>query len=142
VYYLIELLGGEESLVRILLYKVRRDPSMERHLGHHAFPLSLVLAPWKLGVEFMLQCKHGVLQYVVAKTLATILTYICQSMGVYGEGQFSWKCAYPYIAFMMNISVMYALYSLVKLFHAVNDELRHPIDWHPLGKFLCIKGVV
>lgn len=142
VYYLIELLGGEESMVRILLYKVREDPSMERHLGHHAFPLSLVLTPWKLGVEFMLQCKHGVLQYVVAKTIATILTYVCQSIGVYGEGQFSWKVAYPYIAFFMNISVMYALYCLVKLFHAVNDELRHPIDWHPLGKFLCVKGVV
>lgn len=142
VYYLIALLGGEESMVRILRYKVQADPSMERHLGHHAFPLSLVLPPWKLGVEFMLQCKHGVLQYVVAKTIATILTYICQSLGVYGEGQFSWKVAYPYIAFMMNISVMYALYCLVKLFHAVNDELRHPIDWHPLGKFLCIKGVV
>ncbi|KAG7364431.1 organic solute transporter Ost alpha [Nitzschia inconspicua] len=142
VYYLIELLGGEESMVRILHYKVREDPSMERHLGHHAFPLSLVLTPWKLGVEFMLQCKHGVLQYVVAKTIATVLTYFCQSLGVYGEGQFSWKVAYPYIAFFMNISVMYALYCLVKLFHAVNDELRHPIDWHPLGKFLCIKGVV
>jgi Organic solute transporter Ostalpha len=142
VYYLIELLGGEESMVRILQYKVREDPSLERHLGHHAFPLSLVLTPWKLGVEFMLQCKHGVLQYVVTKTLATILTYICQSLGVYGEGQFSWKVAYPYIAFFMNISVMYALYCLVKLFHAVNDELQHPINWHPLGKFLCIKGVV
>ncbi|KAL3935968.1 MAG: hypothetical protein SGARI_002754 [Bacillariaceae sp.] len=111
VYYLIELLGGEESLVRILQYKVRRDPSLERHLGHHPVPLSLVLPPWKLGVEFMLQCKHGVLQYVVAKTIATILTYICQSLGVYGEGEFSWKVAFPYIAFMMNISVMYALYS-------------------------------
>jgi len=142
VYYLIELLGGEESMVRILRYKAREDPSLARKLGNHAFPLSLVLAPWDVGVEFMLQCKHGVLQYVVAKTVATILTYICQSVGVYGEGEFSWKVAYPYLAFFMNISVMYALYCLVKLFHAINDELRHPIDWHPLGKFLCVKGVV
>jgi hypothetical protein len=37
---------------------------------------------------------------------------------------------------------MYALYCLVIFFHAVNEELRHPVDWHPLGKFLCIKGVV
>jgi len=28
------------------------------------------------------------------------------------------------------------------LFHAVNEELRNPVDWGPLGKFLCIKGVV
>lgn len=142
VYYLIELLGGEEGLVSILRQKVREDPSLEVHLGHHAFPFSLVLEPWELGVEFMLQCKHGVLQYVVAKAGFTILTYIFQSMGMYGEGQFVWTSPYPYLAFFMNISVMYALYCLVKLFHAVQDELRFPVNWHPLGKFLCVKGVV
>ena len=90
----------------------------------------------------MLQCKHGVLQYVVVKAIASVLTFAFQSMGVYGEGQFKWNVAYPYLAFFLNISVMYALYCLVKLFHAVNDELRDPINWHPLGKFLCVKGVV
>mmetsp|Transcript_14134 Transcript_14134/g.32815 ORF Transcript_14134/g.32815 Transcript_14134/m.32815 type:complete len:526 (+) Transcript_14134:403-1980(+) len=142
VYYLIELLGGEEALVRTLRQKVRDDPALAHHLGQHTFPLSLVLEPWELGVEFMLQCKHGALQYVVAKTGFTILTYIFQSLGMYGEGNFNWTSPYPYLAFLMNISVMYALYSLVKLFHAVQDELRYPINWHPLGKFLCIKGVV
>lgn len=142
VYYLIELLGGEEAMVSILRQKAQRDPSLACHLGNHTFPLSLVLEPWQLGVEFMLQCKHGVLQYVVAKAGFTILTYVFQSLGMYGEGQFLWTSPYPYLAFFMNISVMYALYCLVKLFHAVQDELRYPIDWHPLGKFLCVKGVV
>eukprot|EP00529_Nitzschia_sp_RCC80_P041416 CAMPEP_0113523286 /NCGR_PEP_ID=MMETSP0014_2-20120614/45629_1 /TAXON_ID=2857 /ORGANISM="Nitzschia sp." /LENGTH=527 /DNA_ID=CAMNT_0000421375 /DNA_START=1415 /DNA_END=2995 /DNA_ORIENTATION=- /assembly_acc=CAM_ASM_000159 len=142
VYYLIELLGGEESIVRILRHKVRDDPTLATHLGGHPFPLSLVLQPWDLGVEFLLQCKGGTLQYVVVKTIATILTYIFESLGVLGEGEFSWHVAFPYMTIFMNMSVMYALYCLVKLFHAVNDELRHPIDWHPLGKFLCIKGVV
>ena len=142
VYYLIELLGGEEAMVSILRRKVRDDPSLARHLGHHTFPLSLVLEPWELGVEYMLQCKHGVLQYVVAKMGVTIMTYIFQLLGIYGEGQFVWTSPYPYLAFSMNISVMYALYCLVKLFHAVQDELRYPINWHPLGKFLCVKGIV
>lgn len=142
VYYLIELLGGEEALAQTLRQKVRDDPSLAEHLGHHNFPLSLILEPWELGVEFMLQCKHGVLQYVVAKTLFTVLTYILQSLGMYGEGKFVLTSPYAYLTFSMNISVMYALYSLVKLFHAVQNELRCPIDWHPLGKFLCIKGVV
>lgn len=142
VYYLIELLGGEEAMVSILRQKAQRDPSLACHLSNHTFPLSLVLEPWQLGVEFMLQCKHGVLQYVVAKAGFTILTYVFQSLGMYGEGQFLWTSPYPYLAFFMNISVMYALYCLVKLFHAVQDELRYPIDWHPLGKFLCVKGVV
>jgi hypothetical protein len=142
LYYLIELLGGQDGLVRILRAKARENPQEAQHLGSHSFPLSLVLEPWDLGVEFMLQCKHGVLQYVVVKGIATVLTFVFQSMNVYGEGEFKWNVAYPYMAFFLNISVMYALYCLVKLFHAVNDDLRHPIDWHPLGKFLCVKGVV
>lgn len=142
LYYLIELLGGQDALVRTLRAKARNDPEAAGHLGDHGYILNMVLEPWTLGAEFMLQCKHGVLQYVVVKTLASVLTFICQWMDVYGEGLFEWNVAYPYLAFMLNCSVMYALYCLVKLFHAVNDELRHPIDWHPLGKFLCVKGVV
>lgn len=135
LYYLIELLGGQDCLVRTLQ---RKDAS----LAQHTFPFNLVLQPWNMGVEFLLQCKHGVLQYVVIKTMATVLTFLLEAIGLYGEGTFSWLTAYPYLAFSLNISVMYALYCLVKFFHAVNYELRHPRNWHPLGKFLCVKGVV
>lgn len=136
LYYLIELLGGQDSLVRILERK--EDPS----LGTHSYPFKLVIKPWVLGMEFMLQCKHGVLQYVVMKTLATTLTVLFEFLGIYGEGEFGPMHPYPYIAFFLNISVMYALYCLVKLFHAINEELCSPINWRPLGKFLCVKGVV
>jgi hypothetical protein len=95
-----------------------------------------------MGEEFLLQCKHGVLQYVVFKTTATILIFICEYCGVYGEGHFEWFEAYPYLCFFQNVSVMYALYCLVIFFHACNEELHSPVNWHPLGKFLCIKGVV
>ena len=135
LYYLIELLGGQDALVRTLQ---RKDPS----LGQHTFPFNLFIQPWDMGVEFLLQCKHGVLQYVVIKSMATMLTFLLEALGLYGEGQFNWRMAYPYLAFTLNISVMYALYCLVKFFHAVNYELCHPINWHPLGKFLCVKGVV
>lgn len=138
LYYLIELLGGQEALVRTLESKRQTQP----HLGKHQWPLSYILDDWELGMEFMLQCKHGVLQYVVVKTIATILTYLFEMTNTYGEGEFSWNSAYPYMAFIMNMSVMYALYVLVMLFHAVNEELKHPINWQPLGKFLCVKGVV
>jgi Organic solute transporter Ostalpha len=135
VYYLMELLGGQEALVLILQ---RKDP----RCGHHQFPMSLVLQPWIMGEEFMLQCKHGVLQFVVFKTTATVLIFLCEYCGVYGEGHFEWFVAYPYLCFFQNISVMYALYCLVIFFHVCNEELRHPVNWYPLGKFLCIKGVV
>jgi len=57
--------------------------------------------------------------------------------GIYGEGKFSWSSAYTYTTFILNVSVMYALYCLVMLFHAVQSDLSSPINWHPLGKFLC-----
>ena len=138
LYYLIELLGGQQALVRTLESKREAQP----HLGKHSWPLSYLLHDWELGTEFMLQCKHGVLQYVVVKTAATVLTYLFEITGCYGEGDFHWNTAYPYLAFLLNTSVMYALYVLVMLFHAVREELKHPVDWRPLGKFLCVKGVV
>lgn len=138
LYYLIELLGGQEALVRTLESKRETQP----HLGKQQWPLSYILHDWQLGMEFMLQCKHGVLQYVVVKTVATVLTYMFELLGCYGEGEFQWNRAYPYLAFILNCSVMYALYVLVMLFHAVHEELQNPINWKPLGKFLCVKGVV
>lgn len=96
-----------------------------------------------MGTEFLLKVKHGVLQYVVMKTFLTLLTtFVLLPSGLYGEGTFSWDCAYPYLTVILNISVLYAMYCLVKLFHAVKSDLRSPVDWHPLGKFLCVKGVV
>ena len=136
LYYLIELLGGQEALVRTLESKRVTQP----HLGKHQWPMKYILDDWQLGMEFMLQCKHGVLQYVVVKTVATIMTFMFQMTETYGEGEFKWNKAYPYLAFIMNTSVMYALYVLVMLFHAVNQELKHPINWQPLGKFLCVKA--
>eukprot|EP00977_Amphora_coffeiformis_P028372 scaffold34939_cov280-Amphora_coffeaeformis.AAC.2 len=136
VYYLIELLGGEEGLIHIL--EGKDNPA----LGQHTFPLSLIMETWELGEDFMLQCKHGVLQYVVFKVVATSLTLLFEFVGIYGEGQFRWMVAYPYLVTFQNVSVCYALYCLVMLYSAVDEELRHPIDWRPLGKFLCVKGVV
>jgi hypothetical protein len=136
VYYLIQLLGGEDALIRILLQKSDAD------LGKHPWPLNQIFYPWEPGEEFMLQCKHGVLQYVVFKSASTILTFFFESMGIYHEGKFDWKVAYPYLCFFQNISVAYAIYCLVRLYHAIKDELEYPVNWHPLGKFLCIKGVI
>jgi hypothetical protein len=138
VYYLIELLGGQDSLVQILEQKQPTQPE----LGRHVYPLNKMLNEWELGTDFMLQCKHGVLQYVVFKIVSTMLTFFFESIGIYHEGTFHWGAAYPYICFFQNMSVMYALYCLVMLYTAINEELRSPINWRPLGKFLCVKGVV
>jgi len=95
-----------------------------------------------MGFQFMIGCKHGVLQYVVLKSLATVATAILEPIGLFGEGEFDLTKGYVYISFVINLSQMWALYCLVKFYHATSENLCKPVNWHPLGKFLCIKGVV
>lgn len=138
VYYLIELLGGEDRMAALLSRK-------DSHYGDHGKFLRAIfrMERWRMGRDFLLKVKHGVLQYVVVKTLLTLITtFVFLPSGIYGEGKFSWGSAYIYTTFILNVSVMYAMYCLVVLFHAVQSDLRSPINWHPLGKFLCVKGVV
>jgi hypothetical protein len=90
----------------------------------------------------MANCKYGVLQYVVAKIFASIATATLEPIGLFDEGKFSWTKGYIYISFIINLSQMWALYCLVKFYHATHENLASPINWRPLGKFLCIKGVV
>ena len=80
---------------------------------------------------------------MVIKTILSLLTtFIFLPCGWYGEGTFEWDSAYVYITTILNLSVCYALYCLVKLFHAIKSDLRSPINWKPVGKFLCVKGIV
>lgn len=58
VYYLIELLGGEDRMAELLMKK-------EDHLGEHGKVMSAVfrMERWQMGKDFLLKIKHGVLQY-------------------------------------------------------------------------------
>jgi len=134
-YFLVELLGGENALSATLTRK-------DEQLGKHPFFVHKILDQWEMGPQFLLKCKNGVLQYVVIKTLTTMMISFSESVGIYGEGTFSWNRTYIYIATMTNFSQMYALYCLVKFYFATESELKNPIDWKPVGKFLCIKGVI
>jgi hypothetical protein len=137
LYFLMELLGGEETLVRTLEAK-------DDHYGIHEpeFVLKYFIPKWEMGLEFMLQCKRGVLQYVIAKTIATIITACLEPIGMFNEGEFDYTKGYIYVAFIINLSQMWALYCLVKFYHATCGNLRRPVNWHPLGKFFCIKLVI
>jgi len=136
LYYLIELLGGEECLIQVLQRK-------DAKYGNHEFIFQYFFPNWTMGMEFARQCKHGVLQYVVVKACTTLATATLQPLHLYGEGQFfNPLVGYPYISFCLNLSQMWALYCLIKFYHATHEELSHPIHWHPLRKFLCIKGVI
>jgi len=132
VYYIIELLGGEEELALKLRTK-------DAKYGRHGFVFRHIFGEWQMGRPFMINCKYGVLQYVLVKIIATMVVIILQSMGKFNTGDWSWDSAYLYIAIIMNFSIGYALYCLVKLYYATKEDLK---EWNPVWKFLCIKGII
>lgn len=148
--FLIEVLGGEESLIMML-----KDKSPTR--GVHYTPLDWFMKPWVMGqpvsrvdVEtgertvqwtspFFKYCKLGCLQYVLLKFVSTIFVLVLEHMDLYKEGDFTPKGGYLYICILTNTSQCWALYCLVFFYYATKNELG-PI--RPVGKFLAVKSLV
>jgi len=158
LYLMIELLGGEENISQILDQKREHNNNHNTHIqqqqqnnnqhqqthqiGQHHFPFNLCLPEWKMGSHYLLECKYGTLQYVVIKVFTTISTLFLHPLGLYNEGLFSLRDSYIYMVVLINFSQCYALYCLVMFYHVLENDLRHPKNWYPLGKFICVKGVV
>jgi len=83
VYYIIELLGGEEQLALALRTK-------DADYGKHSIPFRFVCIEWPMGCPFMMNCKYGVLQYGLVKIVATILVVVLQSVGKLDSGTWAW----------------------------------------------------
>jgi len=83
--------------------------------------------------------KRFILQYTIVKPILAMVAMGTEIAGVYGEGQFSPKEGYFYVAIIANVSVFISVYCLI-LFHvSVHHELK---PFSPLPKFLCIKFVL
>jgi hypothetical protein len=132
LYYLMELLGGEDTLAHTLQL-------MDPYYGNHQAFLKYFIPRWNMGYEFMMNCKYGVLQYVIAKVFSSLVIAVFEPMGLYNEGEINITSVSVYVNLIINVSQMWAIYCLVKFYHATHENLS---QWHPLGKFLCIKGVV
>ncbi|KAE9445387.1 hypothetical protein C3L33_22715, partial [Rhododendron williamsianum] len=130
----------------------------------HPFPLNCLLRDWHLGSDFYQAVKIGIVQYVcdplflrpqygksfrlstktvifqmILKMICAVLAMVFESFGVYGEGQFKWKFAYPYLAVVLNFSQTWALYCLVQFYSVTKSKLA-PIK--PLAKFLTFKSII
>lgn len=156
--FLIQVLGGEESLILML-----KDKSPTR--GFHMWGLQLCVKPWIMGQPvrktvyertengrshrsvkrvhwmspFFIRCKFGVLQYVLLKFLSAIVVLLLEWKGLYKEGDFSWSSGYLYICILTNLSQCWALYCMIFFYYATKNELA-PI--RPVGKFLSVKALV
>ena len=92
-----------------------------------------------MGQDFINGCTHGVTSYIVIRPLTTIIAFACELTGTYGEGQFSPKHAYLYLAVINSCSQMWAMYCLILFYYAFKEDLA---GIKPLAKFICIKAVV
>uniref|UniRef100_A0A2K5SG27 Transmembrane protein 184C n=2 Tax=Cebidae TaxID=9498 RepID=A0A2K5SG27_CEBIM len=103
------------------------------------FPPLCCCPPWAMGEVLLSRCKLGVLQYTVVRTFTTIVALICELLGIYDEGNFSFSNAWTYLVIINNMSQLFAMYCLLLFYKVLKEELS-PIQ--PVGKFLCVKLVV
>lgn len=144
--YLIACLGGEESTIEFMENQSMFSSSIplidEAYVYgvvEHPFPLNCCLRHWSLGPDFYQAVKIGIVQYMILKMICALLAMFFQLFGIYGEGKFEWRYAYPYLAVILNFSQTWALYCLVQ-FYAVTKNKLAPIK--PLAKFLTFKSIV
>ncbi|OMJ67555.1 hypothetical protein SteCoe_35248 [Stentor coeruleus] len=127
---LINYVGGERRLVLTLELKDRIE---------HPWPFNYFFMSFHPGSSFLRLVKIGVLQFVLVRPLLSALSIGLGIFGLYKDGYFGFDNSYLYIFIFNNISFTLALYGLV-LFFVTTEELLEP--YHPLPKFLCIKGVI
>ncbi|KAF7140793.1 hypothetical protein RHSIM_Rhsim06G0090300 [Rhododendron simsii] len=144
--YLIACLGGEANTIEYMESQslmTSSIPLLEESYAYgvveHPFPLNCLLRDWHLGSDFYQAVKIGIVQYMILKMICAVLAMVFESFGVYGEGQFKWKFAYPYLAVVLNFSQTWALYCLVQFYSVTKSKLA-PIK--PLAKFLTFKSII
>jgi hypothetical protein len=156
--FLIECMGGEDKVIQKLEANVEKVPTSQTalleagyggsrgpvvlysrdELFYHPPPMCC-LSPWRMGKQFYMGVKFGIVQYMILKVLCTLATWILSLAHVYGDGEFKWNRGYPYIATIINFSQMWALYCLLQFYLQSKEWLAHI---SPVGKFACIKAVI
>ncbi|XP_064123624.1 transmembrane protein 184C isoform X2 [Loxodonta africana] len=68
------------------------------------FPPLCCCPPWPMGEVLLFRCKLGVLQYTVVRPFTTIVALICELLGIYDEGNFSFSNAWTYLVIINNMS--------------------------------------
>lgn len=129
--YLLHFLGDERYLMRKLA-------TLPASMGYHKPPFCCLPA-WSMGQEFLRKCKAGVFQFVVVRFLLTIASVVFYWIGLYEDGNYSFKNLYIYSIFINSVSQTWALYSLFLFYNCSHKEL---VTIRPFWKFLSIKLVI
>jgi hypothetical protein len=110
-------------------------PPCRIQLGRRVWNL---VQPWPAEV-FVERCKYGVMTYVVATPVCTLLTFVLSITGDMEDDALTLGNPYTYISLVMNASSLWAVYCLILFYVRAHKELE---PMRPFGKFFCVKGVV
>ena len=89
--------------------------------------MTCCLPPLPIDGVYIRRCRQGAIQFVLLKPILAGLTMLLTWGGVYGDNEIVADRAYPYIAFVYNMSYTLALYALL-LFHlGAHDFLSHAL---------------
>ncbi|XP_075832714.1 transmembrane protein 184C-like isoform X2 [Microtus pennsylvanicus] len=118
-----------------------QSPRVMLHLEtkHQRLPFLCCCPPWARGEMVNCMCRWGMLQYAVIRLVTTLTTMVCETAGVYKEGNLSVDNAWTYLFIVNNFSEFFAVYCLWLFYKMLKEELR---GLKPVGKFVCIKMVV
>lgn len=88
---------------------------------------------------FLMDCKIGVLQYVVVRPLTTIFALMMQSAGRFHSENMSISDGYFWYVTINFISTSLAMYTLALFYLTIEREIK---DYKPLNKIISVKFVV
>lgn len=82
---------------------------LEHHLAKKTpmqhMPVVRWLVPaWPMGGKFLLECKKGILNFVIMRPICTVLGFITDIFDLYGQGQIDFSKSYVYLAAITNFS--------------------------------------
>ena len=67
-------------------------------------PLPTHTPPLQMGAKFLLECKKGILNFVIMRPICTALGLITDVFDLYGQGQIDFAKSYVYLAAITNFS--------------------------------------
>ncbi|CAF1031725.1 unnamed protein product [Adineta ricciae] len=91
------------------------------------------------NIRWVWYFKVGPLQYTLISPICSAIAVILNLAGVYDDGNWNFRRGFPYIAIIINVSQIIALYMLIAFYGNAKEALK---PFRPLGKFIVVKLIV
>jgi hypothetical protein len=133
-FVIFSFLGFLYSILDIDPSKDTLPEAVSGRVVHQVFPLNLFLSDITLTPASAKTLRFWAMQFVILRPILSVIEIVADYTGHMEIAIVKWT-----FTIALNVSVGFAVYSLVMIYHAFEEELS---SHRPLAKFMCIKGVV